>query len=123
MWRPATQVCIASQPVKENDMSLDRYRKPDCYALGAALALAATVAIANPPDPQSSVPQTSVKLAIAASTESVAQGPGSITARTYPSSEAGVRRAAAQGAESLRRYIWRTRMIYNYYFPNFVKEE
>jgi hypothetical protein len=104
-------------------MSLDWYMKPNCYALGAALALAATVAIANPSASQSSVPQTSVKLAIADSTQSVAQVPGSTTPRSYPSSEAGVHRAAEQGPESLRRYIWRTRMIYNYYFRNFVKDE
>jgi hypothetical protein len=34
--------------------------------------------------------------------------------------EAGVRRAAAQGPEALRRYIWRTRMIYNYYYWDFA---
>jgi len=35
----------------------------------------------------------------------------------------GVRRAAAEGPEALRRYIWRTRMVYNYYFWDFVKQE
>ena len=104
-------------------MSIDWYRKPSCYALGAAVALAATTAFANPLASQTSVPQTSVKLAVADSTETVAQLPGSTTPRSYPSSEAGVRRAAAQGPEELRRYIWRTRMIYNYYFWNFVKQE
>lgn len=27
---------------------------------------------------------------------------------------------ADQGIESLRRYLWRTRMIYNYYLPDLV---
>jgi hypothetical protein len=97
--------------------------KPSCYALGAALALAATTALANLLGPQTSVPHTSVQLAIADSAEAVGGAPISIMSRSYPPSEAGVRRAAAQGPEALRRYIWRTRMIYNYYFWNFVKQE
>jgi len=104
-------------------MSLVSYMKPSCCALGAALALAATTALANVLDPQTSVPQTSVYLAVADSTEAVAAAPISMMPRSYPPSEAGVRRAAAQGPEALRRYIWRTRMIYNYYFWNFVKRE
>lgn len=28
--------------------------------------------------------------------------------------------AADRGADELRRYIWRTRMIYNYYWPDVV---
>lgn len=104
-------------------MSLDWYMKPGCVALGAALALAATATPANPLAPQTSVPQTSVKLAVADSTDAVADAPGTAMPRSYPSSEAGVRLAAAQGPEALRRYIWRTRMIYNYYFWNFIKQE
>jgi hypothetical protein len=104
-------------------MSLHSYMKPSCYALGAALALAATTTLANPLAPQTSVPQTSVQLAVADSTEAVAGAHISTMPRSYPSSEAGVRQAAAQGPEALRRYIWRTRMIYNYYFWNFVKQE
>jgi hypothetical protein len=104
-------------------MSLDRYMRRRCFALGAALAFATTTALANASAPQPSVPETSVKLAVADSTETVAQVPDSTTPRSYPSSEAGVRWAAAQGPEELRRYIWRTRMIYNYYFWNFVTQE
>lgn len=104
-------------------MSLDSYMKPSCYALGAALALAATIALANLLAPQTSVPHTSVQLAVADSTEAVAGAPISTMPRSYPSSEAGVRRAAAQGPEALRPYTWRTRMIYNYYFWKFVKQE
>jgi hypothetical protein len=104
-------------------MSLDSYRKPSCYALSAALALAATTTLANPLAPQTSVPQTSVQLAVADSSEAVADAPIATMPRSYPPSEAGVRRGAAQGPEALRRYIWRTRMIYNYYFWDFVKKE
>ena len=104
-------------------MNLDSYMKPSCYALGAALALAATATLANPSAPQTSVPQTSVQLAVADSTEAVAGAPISTMPHSYPPGEAGVWRAAAQGPEALRRYIWRTRMIYNYYYWNFVKHE
>ena len=38
----------------------------------------------------------------------------------YPAYQRGVRQAASEGPEALRRYIWRTRMIYNFYFPDFV---
>jgi hypothetical protein len=64
-----------------------------------------------------------MQVAVADSTEAVAQVSGSTMPHSFPPSEAGVRRAAAQGPEALRRYIWRTRMIYNYYFWNFVKQE
>lgn len=45
------------------------------------------------------------------------------TAMSFPAGEAGVRKAAAEGNETLRRYVWRTRMIYNYYFPEFAHPE
>jgi hypothetical protein len=104
-------------------MSLHWCMKPGCCALGTALALAATAALANPVASPTLVPQTSMQVAVADSTETVAQVSGSTLRRSFPPSEAGVRRAAAQGPEALRRYIWRTRMIYNYYFWNFVKQE
>jgi hypothetical protein len=104
-------------------MSLDWYMKSGWCALGAAVALAATAAFASALVPQTSVPETPVKLALADSTETVAQVPGSTTPRSYPPIEAGVRRAAAQGPEALRRYCWRTRMIYDFYFWNFVNQE
>ena len=104
-------------------MSLDWQMKSGCCALGAALALAATATLANPLAPQTSASQTSVQLAAADSTQVVADAPISTMSPGYPAIEAGVRRAAAQGPEALRRYIWRTRMIYNYYYWNFVKHE
>ena len=40
----------------------------------------------------------------------------------YPPEQRGVRQAASEGPEALRRYIWRTRMIYNYYFPDVLED-
>ena len=34
--------------------------------------------------------------------------------------EAGVRAAALQGPDALRQYIWRTRMVYNFYYGDFA---
>jgi hypothetical protein len=101
-------------------MSLDWHMKSGRCALGAALALAATATLAS----QTSVSQNSVQLTVVAdSTEKMGGGPVSTMPSSYPPLEAGVWRAAAQGPEALRRYIFRTRMIYNYYYPNFVKQE
>jgi bifunctional ADP-heptose synthase (sugar kinase/adenylyltransferase) len=38
----------------------------------------------------------------------------------FPAYQTGVRAAAAQGPEALRRYLWRTRMIYNFYYDDFA---
>ena len=105
-------------------MNLDRYMKRGCHALAGALALAATAALANPVASQASIPQDSMRLAVADSGQTGAEAVGwSATPRSYPANEAGVRRAAAEGPEALRRYVWRTRMVYNCYFWDFVKQE
>jgi hypothetical protein len=104
-------------------MRLDQYKQRSWYALGTALALAASAALANASAPQASVPETSVKLAVAESTETMPVAHDSAATHTYPPIDAGVRRAAAQGPAALHHYIFRTRMIYNYYFWDFAKEE
>ena len=43
--------------------------------------------------------------------------------QAFRPSERGVREAAAESNEALRRYIWRTRMIYNYYYNDFATQE
>lgn len=35
----------------------------------------------------------------------------------------GVRKAATENPEALRRYIWRTRMIYNHWYNDFAPKE
>ena len=102
-------------------MSPDGYIQRSCCALGVALALAASTALAGDSAPQQ--PEASVKLAVADSTETMPQAGSSTTQFVYPSSEAGVRRAAAQGPVALHLYIYRTRMIYNYYIWDFAKPE
>ncbi|MGH8712945.1 MAG: hypothetical protein ACREYB_02940 [Casimicrobiaceae bacterium] len=92
-----------------------------CCALVAGLAIAASAALADTAAAPAPVRSTPPDVALADSGETTTRAPGSTKARSYPASEAGVRRAAAQGPEALRRYIWRTRMIYNYWFWDFVE--
>jgi hypothetical protein len=37
-----------------------------------------------------------------------------------PSQEARLRTEAEKGIDALRRYVWRTRTIYNYYLPDLI---
>ena len=104
-------------------MRLDKYKQRSCHAFGAALALAASAVLADTPAPQPPLPEAPVQLALADSAEAMQEARSPTTQHVYPSSEAGVRRAAAQGPLALHLYIYRTRMIYNYYFWDFAKEE
>jgi hypothetical protein len=104
-------------------MSPDRYMQRSCYALGAVLALAASTAFADASAPQSPDPETSVKLALADNTGTMSESRSMPAQYVYPSSEAGIRQAAAQGPVALHLYIYRTRMIYNYYIWDFATPE
>jgi hypothetical protein len=99
-------------------MNTNRHVKNACRALGAAFALAATIASAGAPEAPQSTPSGPLVLADASAPSATARAPASD--RRYRPGEAGVRRAAAQGPEALRRYIWRTRMIYNSYYWDFA---
>ena len=65
-------------------MNLDRYMKRSWHALAGALALAATAALANPVASQASIPQDSMRLALADSGQTGAEAVGSATPRSYP---------------------------------------
>lgn len=99
-------------------MNTNRHVNNVCRALGAAFALAATIASAGAPEASQSTAPGPLVLADASARSATARAAASD--RRYRPGEAGVRRAAAQGPEALRRYIWRTRMIYNYYYWDFA---
>ena len=99
-------------------MTSYRCMKRNCWTLGAALALAVTTAFAA-----ESAPQAPLQAALEGNTENTMLPVGLVGPRSDAPGEAGVRRAAAQGSESLRRYVWRTRMIYNYYFWDFARQQ
>jgi len=52
-----------------------------------------------------------------------ARAPVVVPVQAYPAYQRGVRQAAAEGPDALRRYIWRTRMIYNFYYNDFAIAE
>ena len=104
-------------------MSKDWYTQLSFHTLGASLALAASTALADVPASQPPVPEAPVQLALANNTEAMPAASGSTAPLIYPSSEAGLRRALEQGPLALHLYIYRTRMIYNYYIWDFAKEE
>jgi hypothetical protein len=109
----------SSQHNLEQEIVMTSYRstKRNCWILGAGLALAATTAFAA-----TSAPQAPLQVALDVNAGTMRPAV-SIAPRSDNPGEAGVRQAAAQGSESLRRYISRTRMIYNYYFWDFAKPE
>ena len=85
------------------------------FGLGiAAVALSVTfsfgAAFAAPTDTPVVVAQT------------VVVAPATVVVRTYPAYMSGAVAAAAQSPEALRRYLWRTRMIYNFYYPDFIPQ-
>jgi hypothetical protein len=88
----------------------------------AAIALAAlTVGVAfaaeTPSSDASGVDAAPVLLAQATTTTRAAPA-----AQAFPDYQAGVRAAAAKGPEALRQYIYRTRMIYNFYYWDFAPQ-
>jgi hypothetical protein len=85
-------------------------------ALIPAAALAATA-----PDRRSAAPESAdARLGENARPTAVPPAVGQAQ-RSYPAMQRGVRQAAEQGPQALRRYIERTRMIYNYYYWDFAK--
>ena len=88
---------------------------------GALLALGLAVSPASfaaaPADASAHAAPIVVAQAPAAS---VTRAPVVVPVEAYPAYQRGVRQAAAEGPDALRRYIWRTRMIYNFYYNDFA---
>ena len=89
---------------------------------GAAVALvllaSSAVLAAEPAGPRDQAP------VVVAQVGAAPQRPvATASSDAYPEYQRGVREAASQGPEALRRYIWRTRMIYNFYFQDFVEKD
>ncbi|HKW81247.1 MAG TPA: hypothetical protein VJQ49_09585 [Casimicrobiaceae bacterium] len=102
-------------------MNLDKLVRYRRLALGTMLALGTTCALAGEPAAQATVDQDDSTIVVADGGAVAMDAQASTAARGFNPIEAGVRRAAAQGPEALRRYIWRTRMIYNYYYWDFAR--
>jgi hypothetical protein len=62
-------------------------------------------------------------LVIAQTTAPAAARNPNVALDEHPAYQRGVRKAAAEGPDALRRYVWRTRMIYNFYYNDFAPRE
>jgi hypothetical protein len=87
-----------------------------CAAFAVAVLASSTV-LAAEPDSRTTPNTPRIMLAQAAPASSRAARP---IGDAYPAYQRGVRAAAAEGPDALRRYVWRTRMIYNFYYYDFV---
>lgn len=104
-------------------MTSDRHIKRNGWMFGVAIALAATSACAATSVFQAAASQSPVNVAASSNTATTLEASLTPVPGSERSSVAGLRKAAMQGPEAFRRYIWRTRMIYNYYFWDFAKQE
>jgi hypothetical protein len=86
-----------------------------------AIALAAfTVGVAFASETPSSAANDKDAPIVLAQASTTMSGAAVTSAPAYPALESRVRAAAAQGPEALRRYVQRTRMIYNFYYWDFA---
>ena len=84
----------------------------------AVAALASGVAFASETLPASAAPEPIV---LAQAAGPMSSAPTRTMVAVYPAYQARVRAAAAEGPEALRRYIWRTRMIWNFRYEEFAQ--
>jgi hypothetical protein len=117
-FRRPPDVALFITRAQETAMGTNRLTVSNALILGATLMLTSPLVFAA-----EATPQNATIVAAAGSAGNTANVTGSAEPVSFPSSESGVRRAAAEGPESLRRYVQRTRMIYNYYYWNFAKEQ
>jgi len=93
---------------------------------GAVIVFAGPVSLAYAaaePNGQTAAPNdTGARVVLAEQSNASAVDDNATMADRYPDYQRGVRQAAREGNEALRRYIWRTRMIYNFQFRDFAKE-
>jgi hypothetical protein len=102
-------------------MKLNRIISQCAYALAAALALSATgvnAATETINDPATTLAPIQIAEAAPAAAIEIEVKADAVAVTPMQS---GVRRAAAQGTTSLRRYVMRTEPIYNYRYADFAK--
>jgi hypothetical protein len=87
---------------------------------GAAVALALVASPALAVEATTAIPDAPIVVA-QTSTAVVAATP--LAGDEDPVHLRGVRKAATESPEALRRYIWRTRMIYNHWYDAFAPKE
>ena len=91
------------------------------YGVAFGFVLGTTAAYAAGSAGQERVAPAPVQLAQSAPPQSKGTPLADESRAAFPPQQAGVRRAAAEGSTALRRYVTRTRMIYNYSYWDFAK--
>jgi hypothetical protein len=102
-------------------MTRERKTKYLRSAFAATVALGVASSFATPPAEQESASPSVANVTVAAATTTPATS-GEL-ATVYPASQEGVRAAAADSSDALRRYVHRTRAIYGYYYWDFAKRQ
>jgi hypothetical protein len=88
---------------------------------GALLALGLAISPLTFAASPAAVPANAAPIVVAqAPAAPVTRAPIVVPVQAYPAYQRGVRQAAAEGPDALRRYIWRTRMIHNFYYNEFA---
>ena len=90
--------------------------------MGLAVLAAAVSGIAWAANPDS-VAAAQAPVVVAQAADGSARTSATVQADTFPAHERGVRAAAAQSPDALRRYVNRTRMIYGFYYNDFAPKE
>jgi hypothetical protein len=105
------------------ETNMNRFEARSTMFAGAAVALAmmasTTVLADTPAGSRDEAPVVVAQLGA-----SQARTPAAVPMTdAFPAYQRGVRQAAAEGNEALRRYVWRTRMIYNFYYHDFAPKD
>ena len=82
------------------------------------IAISGGAASQTPADTPESAP-----VLVAQAATSAPAGSATATSNDFPAYQRGVRAAAGQGTEALRRYVNRTRMIYAFNYNDFAPKE
>ena len=93
------------------------------FAAGAAVALAMLVSPAVRADTADTTAASEKPIVVAQAPTPASTAVATGHSDAFPAYQRGVRQAAAEGNEALRRYVWRTRMIYNFYYQDFAPKE
>jgi hypothetical protein len=97
-------------------------QSPHWVNLGLA-TVAATLLASTPSQAQTDANAAPAPIVVAQTSVGVAAKPETTVSDATPVHLRGVRAAAAQGPDALRRYIFRTRMIYGFYYNDFAPKE
>ena len=94
----------------------------DGAGLGLA-TIAVTLFASAPSYAQDDAKAVLEPVVVAQASPNSAVSSGAASPDAFPAHQRGVRAAAAQGPESLRRYVYRTRMIYGFNYNDFAPRE